>query len=212
MTRSKRDFSLDRNIQQPGSFSIFVQTGLLRFILVLVSAALSMGEQTTINLHLYLTMNDLVPAVMMLSLRRYRWGIAVLAVLVLVVVVQFWTNGHTLAQNLDLLATMILLPPVFAIVASYLTARSYLRNTPSAQGEHRYSFSEDRIDFTGQHSQGTLRWTALTRSWETRRSFLLYVDHSRGVVLPKRFFTSESDVEALRQLLRRRLPKSQLRD
>jgi hypothetical protein len=171
-----------------------------------------MIEQTTINVRVHLTMKDLVPAVMVLSLRRYRWGIAALAVLVAVGIVQFWMNGHTVAENLDLLATMILFPPVFAIVASYVTARSYLKNTPIAQGEHRYSFSEGGIDFTGPHSQGTIRWTGLTRGWETRSAFLLYTDKSRALAIPKRFFATEYNIQAFRSLLRKQLPNSQLKN
>jgi hypothetical protein len=168
----------------------------------------------TVNVAFRLTMRDLLPAFVAMWFKKFGWAVVALGV-IMVVAAFYPFDAASLAppallQNFRPLFVMIPTAPLMVMVGCYLTARAYFKNNPNAGGEHQYSFSDEGVGFTGLHSQGTIRWTGLTQAWETRRFFLLYVDKSRAIVIPKRFFAAESDAQTFRALLRRQLPKSQL--
>jgi hypothetical protein len=181
-----------------------------------------MSQQPAISASVHLQLWDMVRAFIAVGLRRYRWGMVGLGIVLVFVGIQFcriepWYQpdaaavGLTLPQNLLLLGTLASLFPIYLFTASYFVARSSLKNNSNLRGVIQYSFSEEGIRHQGTHSEGNIGWGGLNRVGETRGSFLLFHDKFQAQIIPKRSFASESDVVAFRELLKRQVPSANLR-
>jgi hypothetical protein len=181
-----------------------------------------MIRQQSINASVHLQLWDMVRAFIAVGLRRFRWGMVGLGIVLVFVAIQFcriepWYNpdsaavGLTLPQNLLLLGLLASLFPIYFFTASYFVARSSLKNNSTLRGVIQYSFSEEGIRHQGTHSEGSLGWGGLNRVGETRGAFLLFHDKFHAQIIPKRSFASESDVVAFRELLKRQFPTANLR-
>jgi hypothetical protein len=181
-----------------------------------------MDRQNAIYAEVRLSLRDLFYASLVITFRRLRWGFAALSAIAAIgLILLCWLVASrrgeideqvSVIQNLLPLVFLFLIMPVFMVIGAFFSSRSLLKNNPIYQGTCQYSFSDDGISFSGPHAQGTLQWTGLTRGGETNKTFLLYQDASRALVLPKRFFSTESDAGAFREMVRRRLPRSRLRE
>ncbi|MFZ0886217.1 MAG: YcxB family protein [Candidatus Acidiferrales bacterium] len=82
--------------------------------------------------------------------------------------------------------------------------RSYRLKTgsPNLKGLVRYEFDESGIQCTALHSQSEVRWPAILKWKEGEDTILMYHAPKLANIIPKRFFQSPGDVDALRNLLR----------
>ncbi len=116
---------------------------------------------------------------------------------------------HAVHTILPVLLLLFLFPFV-VIVGSCLHMLSGFKTNRSLNSGLHYAFSQDGIQTTGPTSQGLLRWDGLHRIEETRHAFLLFHDKKNAQVVPKRFF-GESDLVALRALMKDHVAKVRLR-
>ena len=146
-----------------------------------------MSHHSPIAVSVYLKLSDMVPVFITIGFRRFRWGMVLGGFILLGVGIQlYWIeasrspgaagDGIDLLQNLLPLVLLFSAFPVFLVAASYLTARSCLKNNPNLRGGIEYSFSEEGIRHQGAHSQGSLGWGGLNRVVETRGAFVLFHD------------------------------------
>jgi hypothetical protein len=89
---------------------------------------------------------------------------------------------------------LIILPP---IILGVMAARGMLPRKPLL-----YLFFSDRIECRTDTSSSTFQWQAFQMIRETKGQFLLYYQKYMALVLPKRCFATQSEIEALRQLIR----------
>lgn len=79
--------------------------------------------------------------------------------------------------------------------------RATLKKTPGLQGNVRFQFDESGYALETMQARAEVKWAALSKWSETKKSFLLYQNPRIGSVVPKRFFQSPGDVDAARNLL-----------
>jgi hypothetical protein len=103
--------------------------------------------------------------------------------------------------------------PVVVLVLYFLvplwSARSVMKN-PNFAGEFLYAFSDEGVIIRGPLSNSNLSWAAFVKARETSWSFSLYPQNAIANMVPKAGFSSETDVTAVRELIRRNIPKSSL--
>ena len=86
--------------------------------------------------------------------------------------------------------------------------RVTLKKTPNLQGDVRFEFDENGFAVNGVHARAEIKWAALSKWIETKKSFLLYQNPKIGSLVPKRFFRNPGDVETVRGFLRSAVRKS----
>jgi hypothetical protein len=89
----------------------------------------------------------------------------------------------------------------------YYRARRQIKRTPNLQGVIRYDFGEDGYRMTAMHSAGEVKWSAIAKWKEVKNSFVIYANANIGSIVPKRFFQSPADVDAVRALLQAKVKK-----
>jgi hypothetical protein len=180
-----------------------------------------MEPRPTIKAFVRLQLWEIVRAYLRISLKRFQFGIAVLVAILVFVWIQIFrgyasagaNTGVALSQfqNVLLLALLSLAFPIYLLSASYAVARSCLRYNANLRGGFEYSFSEEGLSYVGEHARGNLAWTGLHRAFETPGVFVLFHDKYTLQAIPKRCFASESDVAAFRELLRKQVPRADLK-
>jgi hypothetical protein len=91
--------------------------------------------------------------------------------------------------------------------ANYYGARRYWESNASIRETKRYTLTERGIDVAGPTAGGYSGWENVREAFEKEHSFILFVSTQETYIIPKRFFDGGSQIEAFRDLLRRRLPR-----
>jgi len=95
--------------------------------------------------------------------------------------------------------------------ASYLAARSRLRDTPpELKGPTRWTFSESESTAESPAARAEFQWRSVLRVRETKRQFLLFPQKQIAGVIPKRCFLSETEISEFREMVRRCVPTATL--
>jgi len=87
-------------------------------------------------------------------------------------------------------------------------ARRRIARSPNLQGIFRYEFDDDGWGVVTPNATWEMKWAGMRKWEEGRHSFVLYSDANRGTIIPKRFFQSPADVEAVRALLQMNVKKN----
>jgi hypothetical protein len=95
--------------------------------------------------------------------------------------------------------------------APYFAARTLVKNNANVKGAIRYSISEDLVVQEMVTGRAELRWSTFVRVRETSDLFLLYVQKQLAHPIPKRAFASAQEISAFRDIVRRQVPRAQLR-
>ena len=90
---------------------------------------------------------------------------------------------------------------LFLSCVPYINAESLFRKTPRLAQEIRYVFDAQGIQSDMEGASGRIDWNVLYRLGETNTLFLLYHSSYLAWLAPKRFFTSDADMRAFRELL-----------
>ncbi|WP_082234481.1 YcxB family protein [Halobacillus massiliensis] len=88
----------------------------------------------------------------------------------------------------------------FSGMISLRATRDY-KSDPVSQKEIQYIFRPGNIKQKLQNATRDYKWTDITAAYEQEEMFQLYVAKNHAMILPKRFFASEEEVEHLRQLI-----------
>jgi hypothetical protein len=86
-------------------------------------------------------------------------------------------------------------------------ARHRIARRPNVQGIFRYEFGDDGWSLAVPNAMSEIKWTGVSKWVEGSHSFVIYVDANSGTVIPKRFFQSPADVDAVRVLLQTKVRK-----
>jgi hypothetical protein len=159
-------------------------------------------------------------AAVALTLRQFRFmlaifgvvGILALAALVLSLVHprpnQDW---HEMSINLKPLFWVVGGLLFFVFVVPLITSRKIVGNERFKAGIS-YRFSPDGIHVESSVATTDLHWAAFRQARESRSMFLLMQNTAMANIIPHRCFASPADVVAMRDLLRRNVPKTKLLD
>jgi YcxB-like protein len=95
--------------------------------------------------------------------------------------------------------------PLFLIgyywVTMFLQARLQAKGSPNLQGTVSYAFNDLGYVVEGVHARGEIKWSCLVKWKEGKHCFAIYTSPKIAHIIPKRFFQSPADVEAVRGFL-----------
>jgi hypothetical protein len=100
-----------------------------------------------------------------------------------------------------------LLLPTYFILAILYRAKRQVKRSPNLQGTVQYNFDDDGFVMQTLHSKSEIKWTGITKWKEGKHSFIIYSNVNLGNIVPKRFFQSPSDVDAVRVFLQTKVPR-----
>jgi len=80
----------------------------------------------------------------------------------------------------------------------FYRARRQIKRSPNLQGIVQYDFGEAGYRMTASHSNADIKWSAIAKWKEGKHAFIIYANVN---FIPKRFFQSSADVDAVRGLL-----------
>lgn len=180
-----------------------------------------MNEPPTIDANVKLTQRDLFRYGTYVTLKNARGYFLIIILFSLFLAIQYYralATGSAERVNNEVHAVHTIFPvllllflfPFVVIVASCLHMLSSFKTNRSLNSGLHYAFSPEGIQTRGPTSQGLLRWDGLHRIEETGHAFLLFHDKKNAQVVPKRFF-GESDLAALRALMKAHVAKVKLR-
>ena len=94
---------------------------------------------------------------------------------------------------------------LFMLVLPLSVARSATSTYRSAKTLHEnlvYEFTSETIVVTGESCNMNMPWRTLYKVKELGKWFLLYTNRQTAMVIPKRVFSSQSDLERFREFTR----------
>ena len=157
-------------------------------------------SSTGLTIRVRLTADDVYRGFLTLLLRKSFWYAAQMAFAFLLI---FALNPRWFS------------PIAFVVVGSiyifYLAAYLYwasaraIRTNAAYRNELEYAFDESGLDSSGSTFHNHHEWSNFRSVIEDSKIFLFCPSSSQMVVVPKRFFSDVSQIEALRQLLRTRI-------
>ena len=86
----------------------------------------------------------------------------------------------------------------------FLLYRAYrqVKLSPNLQGTVRFQFDDAGFVAEASHTRVENKWTGIVKWKEGKHCFLVYTNPSMANIIPKRFFQSPPDVDAVRELFR----------
>jgi hypothetical protein len=154
-------------------------------------------------------------AILLGTRKRWQWVFSALKNILLVSALFFGfcllfcglaESYFSLAQRSLLIgaAFLILFTPIFLLVFPVLMLLLLIltRRAVHFRKPIDYVFFANRIETHATASDSTLEWAGLVMIRETSRHFLLYFQKNAAFIVPKRCFSSASDIDALRTCIR----------
>lgn len=99
---------------------------------------------------------------------------------------------------------------ILAVVLWYITRSSLIKKSKKAfatdslsQQPQSYSISDDGIQHDSESGSGQVKWEEIHKIGETMSLFVFFVSSNRALIIPKRFFQSQQDTMAFKDLARK---------
>jgi hypothetical protein len=89
----------------------------------------------------------------------------------------------------------------YSWVAPFFSAHQQAKRSPNLQGTVSYPFNDLGYVSQAPHSRAEFKWSGLVKWKEGKHCFAIYMNPKIANIIPKRFFQSSSDVEAVRGFL-----------
>lgn len=147
--------------------------------------------------------------------RRQAVTLSSFVLLIAALVFQHWMNGKTHPQSAHMskLTWQTLLPhSIWLLILAYVSAiaaHNYSTSMPrrweARPDLHRHQtldISAEGLVFSDTVCRREFQWSAFVKAEETRNLFLLFRWESNGLMVPKRAFESEEQLEAMRNLMK----------
>jgi hypothetical protein len=77
-----------------------------------------------------------------------------------------------------------------------------LRLDDSLKEEQSYKISTDEINIANKTMEQRIKWKDIYKVKESKKSFFIYLGSTEALIIPKRFFRSENEIELFRKLSR----------
>lgn len=99
---------------------------------------------------------------------------------------------------------------VLAAALWYITKRNLIKKSkkafaadPSAQQPQTYTISEEGIKYISESGSGEAKWIDIHKIGETMSLYVVFISSRSALTIPKRFFQSEQDQTAFKDLARK---------
>lgn len=136
---------------------------------------------------------------------RSKWSL-LLIILVLGILASYGLFYFGLLRNLGAIILVIgisyLCGSVGGLLGNYFRIRREFANNKGLQEPAQYTFSETEAERMAASSSGKIDWHLFHKAHETSNDFFLFLSPNQAIMLPKRCFDSELQIDALRALLR----------
>jgi hypothetical protein len=161
-----------------------------------------MNDINEIELDVALEFRDYLWVNFWFFFRKLKFLLALLAVATIYIFLSavVLLEGDEKGNNWGLLFPLGLFGLLFG--SSYYGARRYWNSNAAIRETKHYTFTKRGIDTAGRTAGGYIGWENVREAVENRNSFILFISTQEMFIIPKRFFTSESQVEVFRTLLR----------
>ncbi len=121
--------------------------------------------------------------------------------------------GYWLAKNPVFKPDTLVYPAAaiafFSLIFGWSPIAAVKKINPAIRDNpQEFRFSDGGIDCSTGVSQSKLDWNLWIKYGESREFFLLYPSRQAAQIIPKRAFSSESELAAFRELLQKKLPKA----
>lgn len=91
---------------------------------------------------------------------------------------------------------------IFFFVIPYFSARSSFKSQPALQQETLYTFSDEGVSMQSPSASSKTNWSNITQATETHDYFYLHLSKNLRWIVPKRSFSDEASLPALREILK----------
>jgi hypothetical protein len=132
------------------------------------------------------------------SLTVVMWSIAVLLSV---------TGAASLREQVVFYVFPVLLVGYYW-VTMFLQARREAKESPNLQGTVSYTIDDLGYAVEAAHARAEVKWSGLVKWREGKHCFAIYTSPKVASIIPKRFFPSPADVDAVRGFLRVTGPSS----
>jgi hypothetical protein len=119
-------------------------------------------------------------------------------------------DWYDLGMNSRPLLWFFAFPALLVFFVPLYAARNIVESETLKKGVI-YKFSERGIHYESSVANAEMQWTAFRHAIETQSAFLIYQTSNLANIIPLRCFAHGADLNAMRKLLRDKLPKSKLR-
>jgi hypothetical protein len=135
-----------------------------------------------------------------------RYFVIISAIMLLLLIANSASTGHWRhnAFGMAFMALVLVLLPGSILFSS---ARQFSRMNPE-KFRTQYGFSNESVSLKGTLGESRLQWRAFERVCESPGYFYLYIGRNLFYIVPKRCFSSEADLQTLRQMVRQKLGSS----
>ena len=127
-----------------------------------------------------------------------------------------FTIPTTKLVEADLYIYFYLFYAIISIVISFLVlqlgkfvvkvrASSEYKSDQLIKNEMTYTFNENEIQQKFDRTIGYYDWNQIQAAYENKDMFRLYVSRAKAIILPKRFFASEAEIQQLKSLIEQNL-------
>ena len=89
----------------------------------------------------------------------------------------------------------------------FLRSLQQVKKSPNLQGIARFDFDELGYVSEAAHARSESKWTGILKWKDGKHSFLVHHSPALAYIIPKRFFGSPSDIAAVGELLRTKVPR-----
>ncbi|TYS58523.1 YcxB family protein [Sutcliffiella horikoshii] len=128
----------------------------------------------------------------------------------------------TKAVEADLYIYFYLLYAIISLVVSLpalllgkfavkVKASSEYKSDQLIKNEMTYTFNANEIQQKFDRSIGYYDWNQIQAAYESKDMFRLYVSRAKAIILPKRFFSSEVEIQLLKSLIKENLSKEKVK-
>jgi hypothetical protein len=98
-----------------------------------------------------------------------------------------------------------LLPLLVVLMNQWSVYSSAKKSMASVKGKTLWIFSEDDFEVLTPVARNESDWESLEKIEEKSKAFLLYPQQNVFLLIPKRFFESEAQIQEFRELVREKL-------
>jgi hypothetical protein len=84
---------------------------------------------------------------------------------------------------------------------TYISSKSHFNSNKRLTENIVYIINEDTISIKGESFNSMLTWNKVYKTRETKNAFLVYESNLSALIIPKRFFKNEEDIQLFRNII-----------
>lgn len=140
---------------------------------------------------------------------KTRLNRTILTGLLTVIVLEYLLNRNEFDLTVTIISSLAcVLVYSWAIYRSLNKTKKIPDNDGTILGPKEMEFADDKISYSSKNSQGTCEWTSIKFLRESSKAFYLYMDTNMAMLVPKRTFTTDNELEDFRKIISRKVTQT----